>query len=228
MDIAPARTGGATSAAEMLQRARSCANCWCFSLAGTALGVCASNNQCLAWRCDWPGTGRIEARRTPGTCQMFELRIYTIVHYISSLIATVIPLSSSPSPFYTLPRPCCILAPSLYYSVMPDVPIRRSLPASPNAKIQKKQGAPKAKGSVRAKSGCYTCRIRRKVNPNAPILTSLLTHLHRSVTSKQTRTAAVPPAFVSDYNVSALAQSVPSGCGSVIFFHVFDVSMLTP
>lgn len=28
---------------------------------------------------------------------------------------------------------------------------------------KKKGGAPKAKGAVRAKSGCYTCRIRRKV-----------------------------------------------------------------
>jgi len=50
----------------------------------------------------------------------------------------------------------------LYYSLMPDVPIRRSVPASPPTKIQKKPGAPKAKGAVRAKSGCYTCRIRRK------------------------------------------------------------------
>ncbi|KAI0067251.1 hypothetical protein BV25DRAFT_1794791, partial [Artomyces pyxidatus] len=37
---------------------------------------------------------------------------------------------------------------------------RRSLPATP--KPHKKVGAPKAKGAVRAKSGCYTCRIRRK------------------------------------------------------------------
>lgn len=28
---------------------------------------------------------------------------------------------------------------------------------------KKRGGAPKAKGAVRAKSGCYTCRIRRKV-----------------------------------------------------------------
>jgi len=34
------------------------------------------------------------------------------------------------------------------------------MPASPKA--SKKAGAPKAKGAVRAKSGCYTCRIRRK------------------------------------------------------------------
>jgi len=37
---------------------------------------------------------------------------------------------------------------------------RRSIAATPKA--QKKVGAPKAKGAVRAKSGCYTCRIRRK------------------------------------------------------------------
>jgi len=30
------------------------------------------------------------------------------------------------------------------------------------SKPPKKAGAPKAKGAVRAKSGCYTCRIRRK------------------------------------------------------------------
>ncbi|KAJ7261732.1 fungal-specific transcription factor domain-containing protein [Mycena haematopus] len=34
------------------------------------------------------------------------------------------------------------------------------MPAAP--KQSKKPGAPKAKGAVRAKSGCYTCRIRRK------------------------------------------------------------------
>lgn len=37
---------------------------------------------------------------------------------------------------------------------------RRSIATS---KGTKKVGAPKAKGAVRAKSGCYTCRIRRKV-----------------------------------------------------------------
>ncbi|KAL0953252.1 hypothetical protein HGRIS_004504 [Hohenbuehelia grisea] len=38
------------------------------------------------------------------------------------------------------------------------------MPAAPKPTPQKKQqgGAPKAKGAVRAKSGCYTCRIRRK------------------------------------------------------------------
>ncbi|KAA1467751.1 hypothetical protein DENSPDRAFT_769670 [Dentipellis sp. KUC8613] len=38
---------------------------------------------------------------------------------------------------------------------------RRSIVAS-QPKQPKKSGAPKAKGAVRAKSGCYTCRIRRK------------------------------------------------------------------
>ena len=50
---------------------------------------------------------------------------------------------------------------------MPDYPpVRRNIPSPPgpvNGKITKKPGAPKAKGAVRAKSGCYTCRIRRKV-----------------------------------------------------------------
>jgi len=34
------------------------------------------------------------------------------------------------------------------------------MPSQP--RTQKRSGAPKAKGAVRAKSGCYTCRIRRK------------------------------------------------------------------
>ncbi|KAJ6532036.1 fungal-specific transcription factor domain-containing protein [Mycena capillaripes] len=38
------------------------------------------------------------------------------------------------------------------------------MPAAPKSPQSKKQGAPKAKGAVRAKSGCYTCRIRRKVS----------------------------------------------------------------
>jgi len=49
---------------------------------------------------------------------------------------------------------------------MPDYPpVRRNIPSPPGppaGKITKKPGAPKAKGAVRAKSGCYTCRIRRK------------------------------------------------------------------
>ncbi|KAJ7017420.1 fungal-specific transcription factor domain-containing protein [Mycena alexandri] len=37
------------------------------------------------------------------------------------------------------------------------------MPAAPKSPPQsRKPGAPKAKGAVRAKSGCYTCRIRRK------------------------------------------------------------------
>ncbi|KAJ6624042.1 fungal-specific transcription factor domain-containing protein [Mycena sp. CBHHK59/15] len=36
------------------------------------------------------------------------------------------------------------------------------MPAAPKSPLNKKPGAPKAKGAVRAKSGCYTCRIRRK------------------------------------------------------------------
>ncbi|KAG1754103.1 hypothetical protein EDD22DRAFT_913793 [Suillus occidentalis] len=34
-------------------------------------------------------------------------------------------------------------------------------PKSPTTQARR-TGAPKAKGAVRAKSGCYTCRIRRK------------------------------------------------------------------
>ncbi|KAL4072756.1 fungal-specific transcription factor domain-containing protein [Scleroderma yunnanense] len=36
------------------------------------------------------------------------------------------------------------------------------MPPSPKSPQTKRPGAPKAKGAVRAKSGCYTCRIRRK------------------------------------------------------------------
>lgn len=39
----------------------------------------------------------------------------------------------------------------------------QSMPVAPKSSPTKKNGAPKAKGAVRAKSGCYTCRIRRKV-----------------------------------------------------------------
>ncbi|KAF9807764.1 hypothetical protein IEO21_08060 [Rhodonia placenta] len=48
---------------------------------------------------------------------------------------------------------------------MPDAPPspRKTVSSvSANARSQKKTGAPKPKGAVRAKSGCYTCRIRRK------------------------------------------------------------------
>ncbi|KAI6123526.1 hypothetical protein EV401DRAFT_1946244 [Pisolithus croceorrhizus] len=36
------------------------------------------------------------------------------------------------------------------------------MPPAPKSPQGKRPGAPKAKGAVRAKSGCYTCRIRRK------------------------------------------------------------------
>ncbi|KAI0635624.1 fungal-specific transcription factor domain-containing protein [Trametes polyzona] len=48
---------------------------------------------------------------------------------------------------------------------MPDAPSspRKTVSSvSQQARSQKKPGAPKPKGAVRAKSGCYTCRIRRK------------------------------------------------------------------
>ena len=51
---------------------------------------------------------------------------------------------------------------------MPDLPSSprktvSSVSANARSQTQKKPGAPKPKGAVRAKSGCYTCRIRRKV-----------------------------------------------------------------
>ena len=46
---------------------------------------------------------------------------------------------------------------------MPPVP--SSMKDGP--RLAKKTGImQKAKGAVRAKSGCYTCRIRRKVSPS--------------------------------------------------------------
>lgn len=60
---------------------------------------------------------------------------------------------------------------------MPDYPpVRRNIPSPPgpaHGKITKKPGTPKAKGAVRAKSGCYTCRIRRKVG--SPLITVIIT-----------------------------------------------------
>ncbi|EPQ54325.1 hypothetical protein GLOTRDRAFT_78300 [Gloeophyllum trabeum ATCC 11539] len=45
---------------------------------------------------------------------------------------------------------------------MSDIARQRRSSISSPARSSKKPGAPKAKGTVRAKSGCYTCRIRRK------------------------------------------------------------------
>ncbi|KZV61004.1 hypothetical protein PENSPDRAFT_593396 [Peniophora sp. CONT] len=47
-------------------------------------------------------------------------------------------------------------------SLSPASPQSRSPPLSLSKAPSKRGGPPKAKGSVRAKSGCYTCRIRRK------------------------------------------------------------------
>ncbi|KAI0091025.1 hypothetical protein BDY19DRAFT_674170 [Irpex rosettiformis] len=58
-------------------------------------------------------------------------------------------------------------------SDVPTSPRKTMSSVSANARApptQKKPGAPKPKGAVRAKSGCYTCRIRRKKcdeQPNA-------------------------------------------------------------
>ncbi|KAJ3565172.1 hypothetical protein NP233_g7807 [Leucocoprinus birnbaumii] len=49
---------------------------------------------------------------------------------------------------------------------MPPAP-KSPVSSAPPSATTKRAGAPKAKGAVRAKSGCYTCRIRRKVcRPN--------------------------------------------------------------
>ena len=76
---------------------------------------------------------------------------------------------------------------------LPPPPTMPDLPASPRKNVssvsaaarnptqpQKKPGAPKPKGAVRAKSGCYTCRIRRKVRALAPLSPTSTAHPRRS------------------------------------------------
>lgn len=91
-----------------------------------------------------------------------------------------------PSPsLYLPPRTLANLLHLLSSAAMHDSPSspRRSIaPAPPKQQQAKKAGAPKAKGAVRAKSGCYTCRIRRKVNipPRPTLLVVVLTVPHLS------------------------------------------------
>ena len=89
--------------------------------------------------------------------------------FLSSSILPA-PLFRRRVPFLFSPYNTCLLSLSsllLTSLPMPDYPpVRRNIPSPPGpaaGKITKKPGAPKAKGAVRAKSGCYTCRIRRKV-----------------------------------------------------------------
>ena len=110
-----------------------------------------------------------------------------------------------------------VIRPPLCYPSMPDYPpVRRNIPSPPGpagGKVSKKPGAPKAKGAVRAKSGCYTCRIRRKVGSSR---SSLPAHnrsrfICRNVTSSRTHKAVARRAFVFAFNASDLAPSVQNG-----------------
>lgn len=49
------------------------------------------------------------------------------------------------------------------------------MPAAPKLSQSKKASANKSKGAVRAKTGCYTCRIRRKVSERPSSITPLHT-----------------------------------------------------
>jgi hypothetical protein len=102
------------------------------------------------------------------------------------------------------------------------------MPASPKSPQSKKQGAPKAKGAVRAKSGCYTCRIRRKVYSLFPTTQFLAYLVPRNVTSTRTRTDTARHVSVSVSSVSALAQSVPNGFAYVLCFFFSRVFNLHP
>ena len=99
----------------------------------------------------------------------------------------------------------------------PDYP-----PVSPNMqpppgpapeKVGEKPRAHKAKGAVRAKSGCYTCRIRRKVG--APFhhhrLSTTAHPLCRSVTSSQTLRGVAKHVSVSAFSALALVPNALNG-----------------
>jgi hypothetical protein len=77
-----------------------------------------------------------------------------------------------------------------------------------------KRGGAKPKGAVRAKSGCYTCRIRRKVRIPLVCATSfrlLILVIHRNATSSPTKRATVRRASVSGFSASASEPKGPSG-----------------
>lgn len=116
----------------------------------------------------------------------------------------------------------------------PTSPRRSIAPAPPKQQQAKKAGAPKAKGAVRAKSGCYTCRIRRKVGhlpwgpgedpvPHFPPV--IYTYAHRvppstlpsrNVTNGRMQRAVARRVSVSASNALALARSAPIGSRYVL------------
>lgn len=105
----------------------------------------------------------------------------------------------------------------------PSSPRRSIAPAPSKQQHAKKAGAPKAKGAVRAKSGCYTCRIRRKVGhlpclggprsqfPVIYMLTLVASPPSRNATNGQMERAVARRVSVSASNALALARSAPIG-----------------
>lgn len=137
----------------------------------------------------------------------------------------------------------------------PSSPRRSIAPAPPTKQQQtKKAGAPKAKGAVRAKSGCYTCRIRRKVghlappppflgptDPRCPVLPVMYIFAYshrvplpppspsRNATNDRMQRAVARRVSVSASNASALARSAPIGsryAAHMLAAHCISVSHL--
>lgn len=138
-------------------------------------------------------------------------------------------LSSSPPTLSSL-RHSITLKPFLRYLVnllhllssaamhdSPSSPRRSIAPAPPKQQQAKKAGAPKAKGAVRAKSGCYTCRIRRKVCAYTSLFASRPTYVltlrrvPRNAMNGQTRRVGARHASACVSNALALARNAPTG-----------------
>ena len=113
---------------------------------------------------------------------------------------------------------------------MPDAPAspRKAVSSvSQQARSQKKPGAPKPKGAVRAKSGCYTCRIRRKVRRRgAHHPQQSLTPISRFPRLFPPSRASCPPApyRISAYRnaTSSLTRRAPARRASVSAFSASD------
>lgn len=65
---------------------------------------------------------------------------------------------------------------SLRVKTVEDISNRSDI-AKTSSNALKRPGAPKTKGAVRIKSGCYTCRIRRKVRCLARIMINIIPSL---------------------------------------------------
>lgn len=122
----------------------------------------------------------------------------------------------------------------------PSSPRRSIAPAPLKQQQTKKAGAPKAKGAVRAKSGCYTCRIRRKVSwwwlmlPSPPsVYIYVLTLIaSRNATNGRMQRAVARPVSVSAFNALALDRSVLIGsryvCALCAWLHVVRFLGISP